>query len=141
MHREKTTPVIEQYTLWQIFVIWLGAGVPIWLLGWVAYPSGYFNASLAPYWIVTMWMLFATTLNSSMRWLKGRRLLAAVLGAVAGPLSYLAGQRLGGMEFVEPRAALAFLAVGWAAVMPLVVTLAERLAGFRVVAVRVGNER
>ena len=29
----------EQYTLWQIFLVWLGAGVPMWLLGWVAYPA------------------------------------------------------------------------------------------------------
>jgi hypothetical protein len=30
---------IPQYTLWQIFVIWLSAGAPMWLLGWVAYPA------------------------------------------------------------------------------------------------------
>ena len=108
-------------------------------LGWVAYPSGQLNASLAPYWIVTMWMLFATTLNISMRWLRGRLPLAAALGAVAGPLSYLAGQRLGGMEFIESGNALVFLAVGWAAVMPLIVTLAERLDGFEVATARTGE--
>jgi len=27
-----------QYTLWQILGIWLAAGAPMWLLGWVAYP-------------------------------------------------------------------------------------------------------
>lgn len=100
-------------------------------LGWVAYPSGYFASSLAPYWIVTLWMLFATTLNQSMGWLKGRLSLSAFLGAVAGPMSYIAGQKLGGMEFVAPAYALAFLAAGWAVVMPIVVTLAERLNGFK----------
>ena len=29
----------EQYTLWQIFVIWLFAGAPMWLLGWIVYPA------------------------------------------------------------------------------------------------------
>ena len=29
----------DQYTLWQIFGIWLAAGTPMWLLGWVAYPT------------------------------------------------------------------------------------------------------
>jgi hypothetical protein len=29
----------DQYTLWQIFGIWLAAGAPMWLLGWVAYPA------------------------------------------------------------------------------------------------------
>lgn len=28
-----------QYTLWQVLGIWLAGGVPMWLLGWVAYPA------------------------------------------------------------------------------------------------------
>ena len=48
--------------------------------GWVAYPSGTFASALAPYWIITMWMLFATTLNVSMRWLRDRVRLAAIFG-------------------------------------------------------------
>ena len=35
----RTTVKNEQYTLWQIFVIWLFAGAPMWLLGWVTYPA------------------------------------------------------------------------------------------------------
>lgn len=99
-------------------------------LGWVTYPSGLISTSLAPYWIVTMWVLFATTLNSSMAWLKGRHGLAAVLGAIAGPLSYIAGAKLGGIEFVERAGALLFLAIGWAAAMPVLITLADKLNGF-----------
>lgn len=99
--------------------------------GWVTYASGYISTSLAPYWIVTMWMLFATTLNSSMGWLKGKLALAAIMGGIAGPLSYLAGERLGGMSFVEPAYAITFLAIGWAAVMPVLMTLADRLDGFK----------
>jgi hypothetical protein len=53
---------------------------------------------VCPPWMVALWMLFATTLNSSMAWLAGRRRLAAVLGAVCGPLSYAAGARLGAIE-------------------------------------------
>jgi hypothetical protein len=98
--------------------------------GWVAYPAGQFSSVMAPYWIITMWMLFATTLNISMGWLRGKRVLAAVLGAIAGPASYYAGQRLGGIEFREPVFALLALGVGWAFLMPLVLALAERLNGF-----------
>lgn len=29
----------NQYTLWQVLGIWLAVGAPMWLLGWVAYPS------------------------------------------------------------------------------------------------------
>lgn len=98
--------------------------------GWVAYPAGQFSPIMAPYWIITMWMLFATTLNSSMGWLRGKFLLAAILGAVAGPASYYAGQKLGGIEFQEPVNALLALGIGWAFLMPLLLALAERLDGF-----------
>ena len=99
-------------------------------LGWVAYPSGMFISSLAPYWIVSMWVLFGTTLYRSLVWLKGRHGLAVALGAVAGPLSYIAGAKLGGIEFIEQYGALAFLAVGWAAIMPVLMILADKLNGF-----------
>ena len=36
----------SQYTLSQILSIWLAAGTPMWLLGWVAYPV--LSASLSP---------------------------------------------------------------------------------------------
>lgn len=98
--------------------------------GWVSYPSGQIDPHFAPYWIVAMWMLFATTLNRSMSWLKGRQALAAAMGAIAGPMSYYAGNRLGGIEFEDPLAATIALSVGWALIMPVVVLLAERLNGF-----------
>lgn len=97
--------------------------------GWVAYPSGQFSALLAPYWIVTMWMLFGTTLNLSMGWLKRRAALAAVLGAIGGPASYIAGQKLGGIIFLDYVAALVALAIIWAISMPLLLALATRLDG------------
>jgi hypothetical protein len=94
--------------------------------GWIAYPNGSWVPGLAPYWIITLWALFATTLNVSMRWMAGRYLLAAVFGAVGGPLSYLAGARLGAMSFVDTGAAVTALAIGWALAMPLLMWLAAR---------------
>lgn len=98
--------------------------------GWVSYPSGQIDPHFAPYWIIAMWMLFATTLNRSMSWLKGRHAVAAAMGAIAGPMSYHAGNRLGGIAFEEPLAATIALSVGWALIMPVIVALAERLNGF-----------
>ncbi len=98
-------------------------------MGWVTYPSGMFSDLMAPYWIITMWMLFATTLNVSMKWLKGRPLLASVLGLVAGPLTYVAGHKLEGIEFVNQTAALAALGIGWALLMPMLMSLAEQMDG------------
>ncbi len=97
--------------------------------GWVTFPSGMFSDLLAPYWIVTMWMLFGTTINLSMRWMRGRALVAAAFGFVGGPLAYLAGHKIGGIQFVDQAAALAVLAIGWAVIMPLLMRLGERFDG------------
>ena len=75
-------------------------------LGLMSYPTGNFAPGLAPHWIVAMWALFATSLNLSMAWLKGRPWLAALFGAVGGPLAYLAGARLGGLQMPDPVLAL-----------------------------------
>lgn len=95
--------------------------------GWIAYPNGFWIAGLAPYWIISLWALFATTLNVSMRWLHGRPWLAALFGGIGGPASYFAGAKLGAMVFVVPDAALALLAAAWAIAMPSLMYLARKL--------------
>jgi hypothetical protein len=97
--------------------------------GLVSYPSGTWIDGFAPYWILAMWAMFATTLNVSMKWMRNRNALAAALGAVCGPLAYLAGQELGAITFNQPLFAIASLAVIWAVAMPLLVALAERMDG------------
>lgn len=97
--------------------------------GWVSFSSGLFSSYLTPYWIITMWMLFATTLNVSMRWLRRKPVLAAGLGFVGGPATYFAGQKLGGISLVEPVAAVVAIAIGWAVILPLLVWLSEYFDG------------
>ena len=100
--------------------------------GWIQYPSGYVISTGAPYWIVAMWMLFATTLNVSLRWLRSSVLLAALLGFIGGPLSYYTGAKLGGVIFVNSSAALLALAIGWAVLMPILMSLSVRFDGVEV---------
>ena len=96
--------------------------------GWIAFaPEA--AAGLAPWWILAMWALFATTLNVSLAWLRSRLPLAGILGAISGPLAYWAGARLGALEFRQPAAALAALALGWAAILPGLLVAARRLDG------------
>jgi hypothetical protein len=97
--------------------------------GLVSYPSGIWIDGMAPYWIIAMWAMFATTLNVSMRWLRKRNALAAALGAVGGPLAYVAGQELGAITLEQPVLALVALAIIWAVAMPLLIALAIRLDG------------
>jgi hypothetical protein len=99
--------------------------------GWLRYPAGLWLTGLAPYWIIAMWALFATTLNVSMGWMSGRPALTVLMGAVGGPLSYLAGEKLGAIELTRPVHALAALALAWAIAMPLLMRLAARFDGIR----------
>ena len=88
--------------------------------GWVRLEHGI-------YWLVALWALFATTLNYSLRMLQTRPWIAALVGAVGGPLAYYAGARMGALDFVQPAAMLAALAVGWALATPALLSLARRL--------------
>jgi len=99
-------------------------------LGWIRYPNGVLIEGAAPYWIVAMWMLFATTLNASLGWLKSRMALAVLFGALGGPLAYLGGAKLGALTFAAQDAALVALSLGWAVLTPLLLQLARRFDGF-----------
>lgn len=95
--------------------------------GWVQYASPGPLPQLAPIWILALWALFATLLRGPLAWLHGRPLLAAVLGAIGGPLSYLAAVRLGAGSFPDPAVALAVLGAGWAVMTPALIESARRL--------------
>jgi Protein of unknown function (DUF2878) len=85
-------------------------------------------AAVAPYWILGMWVNFALTLNGSMRWLHGRYLLSALLGAIGGPLAYVAGIRLGAAELLASEVVVyGALAAAWALAVPLLVLATERV--------------
>lgn len=98
--------------------------------GWLQYSSGIVLRNVAPYWIVALWGLFATLLNVSLRWMRGRWVMAALFGAAGGPAAYLGGLRLGALEFGNMRAGLVALAIGWAVVTPLLLALSARFDGY-----------
>lgn len=97
----------------------------------VAYPSGQPFSAVAPYWIVAMWMSFATTLNVSLRWLRNRPLSAVVLGAAGGPLAYFTGERLGAIVLVDFTTAMIALGIGWGCMMPVLSAVSQRFDGVR----------
>jgi hypothetical protein len=96
------------------------------VLGLIAYRPGPLTPPLAPSWILAMWVLFATTLQVSLRWLRGRWWFAALLGAALAPLAYLGGARLGALQLLQPQLALLAQAAGWALLLPALVALARR---------------
>lgn len=74
---------------------------------------------LAPAWIFSLWAVFTATFDQNFGWLRGRPALAAILGAVAGPLSYAGAVRLGAARYGSIPGATAALAVLWGTAMPL----------------------
>ena len=95
--------------------------------GLLEYSSGTLVPGMAPYWIVVMWVLFATTLNVGMRWLRRNTATAAIAGAVGGPLAFFAGASLGAVELLSPAISLISIGIGWAVLLPLLVQIAIRL--------------
>jgi hypothetical protein len=101
------------------------------LAGRISFTSGVLVPGLPPPWMIGLWMLFATLFNVSLRWLRPRKVLGALLGALGAPLAYWAGARMGA-AVLGPPVALSLLAIAllWAIATPLLQALAERLDGF-----------
>lgn len=91
------------------------------------YPSHPEASFWAPHWLIMMWSLFATTINLSMGWLKGRWVLAVFMGAIFGPLAFVAGEKLGAVVFLDSTLSMITLGIGWGLLMPLLLWLAERI--------------
>jgi len=83
---------------------------------------------LPPAWLLSLWPVFGSAMmrGHPLEWLQARLPLAAVIGAVVGPLSYLGGGRLGALELDGWRS-LITIGACWAFAMPALAFLARRL--------------
>ena len=97
--------------------------------GLLDYPHSTVFHGIAPLWLVSLWGLFAAQFNTTYGWLKQRLPAGALLGALAGPLSFRAGAALGALHFVHVLPATISLAVGWALILPLITLLSRRWDG------------
>jgi hypothetical protein len=94
--------------------------------GLVAYRGAYGIGWLAPAWITAMWLNFGTTIRVSLSWLAQRYTLAAALGIIGGPLTYLAAARLGAVALTPPHWSLTVLALTWGAVLPFLFWMSKK---------------
>jgi len=86
-----------------------------------------FPHPFSPPWMIGLWLNFAATLNQSLAWLQARPLLAALFGAVGGPLAYYGGARLGATATIPGVEGLMILTIGWGLMTPLLCNLAKTL--------------
>ena len=99
------------------------------LIGFGVYvPVGKGNLPVCPPWMVGLWVNFGMLVSLSLSWLKGKYLLAFILGGFAGPLAWWGGEKLGALivaaEFIKGYIPLGFV---WAAVLPALIYLHSRL--------------
>ncbi len=88
--------------------------------GLLVHRDSVFGAAFPPAWMLVLWCNLALVLNNSIGWLLNRPVLAGLLGAAGGAMSYAAGVALGAAEFGMARGeALPILAATWAIVTPL----------------------
>jgi len=87
--------------------------------GLLAFASPWPWESVAPAWIMLLWVALALVINHSMSVFKHRLILIGVLGGIGSPMSYFAGSRFGAVEWLAP-AWQVVLAVGlsWALLLP-----------------------
>lgn len=86
------------------------------------------NGVLVPLWLCCLWFAFAAVLGRSLAWLASRRYVAALAGAIAFPLNYWAGQRLGAVEFGYALVStLTIVGVTWLLLLPQMYRLTRLL--------------
>lgn len=100
--------------------LWVGSGLLSYTAAWPWAGS--------PAWILALWWVFALVIVPLLGYLHRRLWLAALLGAIGGPLAYLGAARgWNAVQFTEPGwHSLLALAAGWALATPLLVALAAR---------------
>jgi len=106
------------------------------ILGWLV-DTALFSANILtsdgeaifpPLWLSCLWLLFATTLNHCFVWFQQHKIVAMMVGAIAGPSSYYAGCQLSAIAMGEPPlTSLLIIALVWAVIFPVVLSWASRL--------------
>ena len=103
---------------WESLLVWSGL---------LSYPASGEFTPLAPYWIVAMWVLFATTINHGLSWTKRSWHVSALAGMIGGPMAFYGGAAMGAVEFSHTLTALAVIGAGWAVLMPLLVLVSDTI--------------
>lgn len=81
----------------------------------------------APLWVILLWVQLGMVLRGSLSWLQQSPVLAAIFGALGGPVAFLAGERLGAVSWQGDRLGTAlWLGLTWGGVLPLLSGLAKR---------------
>ena len=98
----------------------------------ISYQAHGWLSGLVPVWILALWAVFVTILNVSLKWMRGKWLVAILFGAVGGPLAYMGAEKLGAVTLNNMPASFIALGVGWAIITPILLKLSEKFDGYKV---------
>ncbi|MGD8641122.1 MAG: DUF2878 domain-containing protein [Gammaproteobacteria bacterium] len=126
---------------WNELSIVIGAGIVGTIIDSTLISQGVFSsanpgnsltpgASLAPLWLIALWMLFAITINHSLGWLRRNFWLQPLAGFVFAPMAYYAGHKLGALNIDGgdlPYSGLLTIGICWMFVIPLLFWLADTI--------------
>lgn len=112
---------LELNLIFKAVIFGVSADTLIANLGFLYFKDAWPSTYLSPFWMWTLWALVASTVSGSLSWLRGRPWLGAILGAIAGPMSYEAGIRMGAGSWGPngQLGGLALLAIVWGIAMPI----------------------
>jgi hypothetical protein len=83
-----------------------------------------------PVWLMLLWVVFTTTLPLSLSFIAKHKAITVLAGATGFPFSYAMGERLGAVTFgAGYLEVLVFLSLFWAAGLPLLFYISQRLSG------------
>ena len=120
------SPEKEAILIFKVLIYGVSADTLLIQLGIIRFEENWPIAGISPMWMWLLWALLACTLNSSMSWLKGRYALAVVMGAICGPLSYIAGISLGGGQWGSQKIGIILLGIIWGVAMPTFMNWAKK---------------
>jgi Protein of unknown function (DUF2878) len=115
------------------WVMFMGIGVDTLLQAFgVIHFQGWALGPLSPLWLWMLWLLFGMTLNASLAFLKNKPLiLSAALGAMLGPVNYIAGAQAGAASLAITPAHVTVLSLCWLLALPTMVWAAQKLSPLR----------
>lgn len=97
--------------------------------GWIQYAQSWSSVSLAPLWIIALWLSFSFTLNHSMAFLRQNYAMAALFGLLGGPLAYWCADRV--FNVIDYGTDIAFVMAGlgicWGLVIPAIFFIDKRM--------------
>lgn len=113
-----------------LFASAVGAGLEVFQIaaGTYHFTAGTVNDAWLPPWLLALWAQCATTFRLSSRHVIARPLHAALFGSVGGPITFVAGERLGAVTLLPPvTEGLLRLSIAWAIALAVCSVVVRRV--------------